>query len=240
MCLLYWLLWQGAWPAAAQPPPARQALVEQVQTQLSNLAGRTGVESLSAPVREALLSVPREAFLPAGQRPRAHENQALPIGFEQTMSQPLVVALMTELADVQPGERVLEVGTGSGYQSAILRALGAEVYSIEILEPLAQRAAQALRATGYGGGGLHLRVGDGYAGWPEAAPFQAIMVTAGADHVPAPLLEQLAPDGVLLIPLRHGFLRETLMELRRDGEGGISQREVLPVRFVPLQRARSP
>lgn len=238
-CVLGGLLLCALLPGVqAEPSPALEALLAEVEADIAALAPETGVERLSEAVRAAFLRVPREAFVPPGQRPHAYENRPLPIGHGQTISQPFIVALMSELAELGPGERVLEVGTGSGYQAALLAELGAEVYSIEILEPLGRRAETTLRELGYRD--IRLRIGDGYAGWPEAAPFDAIVVTAGPDHLPAPLVDQLAPGGVMVIPLKLGFQDEQLTVLRRDAEGRVSERRILPVRFVPLLRERSP
>ena len=179
-------------------------------------------------VLDAMRAVPRHEFVPAASRDRAYADSALPIGEGQTISQPYIVALMTEAVAIRSGERVLEVGTGSGYQAAVLAALGADVYSIEIVEPLARRAAETLRRLGYG---VHLRHGDGYRGWPEAAPFDAIVVTAAPPRVPPALVAQLAPGGRLVIPV--GEEEQELQVLRR-GPSGIETRHVVPVRFVPM------
>lgn len=189
-----------------------------------------------AAVLEAMRKVPRHAFVPVELRSRAYEDRPLPIGHEQTISQPYIVALMTELARVGPGDRVLEVGTGSGYQAAVLSALGAEVHTIEIVEPLASRARATLETLGYGR--LHYRVGDGYRGWPEAAPFDAILVTAAPDHVPQALVDQLALDGRMVIPVGRGV--QNLVVITRTA-GGIRREEITPVRFVPMTgEAESP
>jgi protein-L-isoaspartate(D-aspartate) O-methyltransferase len=177
----------------------------------------------------ALRRVPRHAFVPPSERAHAYEDHALSIGHGQTISQPYVVALMTELAALRPGARVLEVGTGSGYQAAVLAELAGAVYSIEIVAPLARRAAATLAAQGYGA--VHVRHGDGYRGWPEAAPFDAILVTAAAPRVPPALLEQLAPDGRLVIPVGDA---EQALEVHHRTERGFEVQRVLPVRFVPM------
>ncbi len=179
-------------------------------------------------VLEAMRTVPRHEFVPAASRDQAYADRPLPIGEDQTISQPYIVALMTELAEVRPGDRVLEVGTGSGYQAAVLVALGANVYSVEIVEPLARRAAETLRRLGYG---VHLRHGDGYRGWPDAAPFDAIVVTAAPPRVPPALVAQLAPGGRLVVPV--GDDEQELQVLVRR-PSGIETRHVVPVRFVPM------
>ena len=161
-------------------------------------------------------------------RDHAYEDRPLPIGEGQTISQPYIVAAMTELLALEPGERVLEVGTGSGYQAAVLAELGADVYSIEIVEPLGRRAAEDLARLGYE---VNLRIGDGYRGWPEAAPFDAIIVTAAPEQVPPPLIEQLKVGGRLVIPV--GSWSQELVLLRKE-EDGVHRERVADVRFVPM------
>jgi protein-L-isoaspartate(D-aspartate) O-methyltransferase len=179
-------------------------------------------------VLAAMRAVPRHEFMPEKVRAQAYEDRPLPIGEGQTISQPYIVALMSELLDLAEGERVLEVGTGSGYQAAVLAELGVEVYSIEIVEPLARRAAEDLKRLGYP---VNLRIGDGYRGWPEAAPFNGIIVTAAPDHVPKPLVEQLALGGRLVIPV--GSFSQELVVLRKE-EDGLHRESVADVRFVPM------
>lgn len=191
------------------------------------IAGR-GVENTA--VLDALRQVPRHLFIPESVRDQAYEDYPLPIGEGQTISQPYIVALMTQLADLGPNDKVLEIGTGSGYQAAVLSRLAREVYSIEILEPLGRRAAGILRRLGYDN--VHVRVGDGYGGWPEEAPFDAILVTAAApDQVPRPLEEQLKVGGRMVIPVGKYF--QDLVVLTRTPEGKV-RRSVIPVRFVPM------
>jgi protein-L-isoaspartate(D-aspartate) O-methyltransferase len=182
-----------------------------------------------ARVLAAMRAVPRHEFVPSDMASRAYDDTPLPIGHEQTISQPYIVALMTELAAVRPGAKVLEIGTGSGYQAAVLAELAKDVYSIEIVEPLARRAAETLRRLGYAR--VHLRTGDGYRGWPEAAPFDAVIVTAAPGKVPAPLLEQLAPGGRLVIPVGTS---EQMLEVHRRTPTGIEIERTVPVRFVPM------
>ena len=186
-------------------------------------------------VIEAMRRVPRHKFIPESQRGRAHEDVPLPIGYGQTISQPYVVALMTHLADIQPGTTVLEVGTGSGYQAAVLAELGAQVWTIEIVTPLGQRAAATLAALGYTN--IHTRIGDGYGGWPEAAPFERVLVTAAPETIPPPLIEQLAPGGRMVIPVGKQDDTQDLQLLTRDAEGELTVESVLPVRFVPFTGA---
>lgn len=181
-------------------------------------------------VLRALRTVPRHEFVPAEFRRRAYGDHPLPIGEDQTISQPYIVALMTELAGVKRGSRVLEIGTGSGYQAAVLAELGAEVWTIEIIEPLGRRAAEDLRRTGYDK--VHCRIGDGYAGWPEAAPFDAIIITAAPPKVPQPLLDQLKPGGRLVVP--EGEHDQELVVYRKDEAGRVRREFTEHVRFVPM------
>lgn len=179
----------------------------------------------------ALGSVSREEFVPDDLRARAYEDSPLPIGYGQTISQPYIVALMTSLAAAEPGKTVLEVGTGSGYQAAVLAKLGAKVFTIEIVEPLAKQASERLARLGYTN--VEVKAGDGYAGWREHAPFDAIVVTAAPDTVPPPLIEQLKPGGRLVIPVGSAGLQE-LSVIEKKGDGTTATRKVLPVRFVPF------
>jgi protein-L-isoaspartate(D-aspartate) O-methyltransferase len=182
----------------------------------------------------AMRAVPRHEFVPPDQRPYAYENTPLPIGNDQTISQPVVVAFMTQLVRPRAGMRVLEVGTGSGYQAAVLAETGARVWTIEIFRALAEAARQRLARLGYRG--VTVRHGDGYAGWPEAAPFDAIVVTAGADSIPPPLIEQLAPGGRLVMPVGDPHFDQELVLIEKDAGGRVASRRLLPVRFVPLLR----
>ena len=180
-------------------------------------------------VLAALRAVPRHELVPAAVREEAYSDHPLPIGFDQTISQPYIVALMTDLAAVERGDKVLEVGTGSGYQAAVLAEMGARVFSIEIVEPLARRAAADLERLGYRR--VHVRAGDGYRGWPSEAPFDAIIVTAAPPAVPAPLKEQLAVGGRLVIPVGEGI--QELRTIRRTA-GGFEEEPTIAVRFVPM------
>ena len=182
----------------------------------------------------AMRAVPRHEFVPEDQRAWAYVDTPLPIGHDQTISQPAVVAFMTQVIRPGPGLRVLEVGTGSGYQAAVLAETGARVWTIEIFRALADEARARLRRLGYRS--VQVRHGDGYAGWPEAAPFDAIVVTAGADSIPPPLIRQLAPGGRLVMPVGDPWADQQLILLEKDACGRIASRELLPVRFVPLLR----
>lgn len=181
-------------------------------------------------VLRALRAVPRHEFVPAEFRSRAYGDHPLPIGEDQTISQPYIVALMTELAGVKRGSRVLEIGTGSGYQAAVLAELGAEVWTIEIIEPLGRRAATDLKRTGYER--VHCRIGDGYAGWPGAAPFDAVIITAAPPKVPQPLLDQLKPGGRLVVP--EGDREQELVVYTKDAAGRVRREFAEHVRFVPM------
>jgi protein-L-isoaspartate(D-aspartate) O-methyltransferase len=183
-----------------------------------------------ARVLAVMREVPRHLFVPESEAAHAYEDHPLPIGWNQTISQPYIVALMTELAEISPEEKVLEIGTGSGYQSAVLARLAREVYSIEIVPGLARESAERLKKLGYAN--ATVREGDGYRGWGEHAPFDAIIVTAAPDRIPQPLLDQLAPGGRMVIPVGKFF--QELKVLSKDKNGKISEKDILPVRFVPM------
>ncbi len=210
----------------------RDRLWALVDAQIAQLAAETGFDRLSPEVREALRTVPRERFVPVEQRRRAYLNRPLPIGHGQTISQPLIVALMTEMLGIGPGDRVLELGTGSGYQAAVLDAFGAKVFSIEIVSPLGKQARATLDEVGHGD--VRTQIGDGYFGWPDEAPFDAIIVTAASDHIPPPLIRQLKPGGRMVIPVGSRYATQTLILVTRDMEGAVTTREIIPVTFVPL------
>jgi protein-L-isoaspartate(D-aspartate) O-methyltransferase len=209
-------------PTAADTDAARRARM--VETQIVARGVR------DPRVLEAMREVPRHLFVDASQSAEAYEDHPLPIAGHQTISQPYIVALMTELLDLQQGETVLEIGTGSGYQSAVLAKLAREVYSIEIVPELASEAGERLKRLGYTN--VIVREGDGYRGWPEHAPFDGIIVTAAPERIPEPLLDQLAPGGRMVIPVG-GFFQE-LKVFRKDAAGKVSEKDVLPVRFVPM------
>lgn len=233
---------------------AREALVAEIVAEVAATAAFLGKDRLDPRVLEALRKVPRHAFVPAWERPFAYENRPLPIGEGQTISQPYIVAIMTDLAQIGPGDRVLEVGTGCGYQAAVLAELAAEVDSIERVPALAAAAAERLAALGYRN--LRVRAGDGTRGWPreegaEPPRYDAILVTAAAqDGVPEALIGQLAPAGRLVIPVeqrpRGGALQEfalrslwfgpqqELLVVTKDAEGKVAEETILPVAFVPL------
>jgi protein-L-isoaspartate(D-aspartate) O-methyltransferase len=182
-------------------------------------------------VLEAMRKVPRHLFVPEAVRWRAYDDTPLPIGHDQTISQPYIVGYMSEALELRPTDRVLEIGTGSGYQAAILGELANEVYTIEIVPELAEQARVALEKSGYGN--VHVRQGNGYLGWPEAAPFDRIIVTAAPDEVPQALVDQLAMGGIMVVPVG-GVYDDQVMKIIRKTEKGVTTRETLPVRFVPM------
>ena len=209
-------------------------MLDAIRDSVRNSVDYTGRAQLSTRVMDAMGAVAREEFVLPQYRHLAYQNTPLPIEAGQTISQPLIVALMTDLLDPQPDDVVLEVGTGSGYQAAVLAHLVKHVYSVEIVEDLAEDAAEVLQRLDYTN--VTVRAGDGYAGWPQHAPFDGIIVTAAAGEIPPPLLRQLKPGGKLVIPVgeEHGYQELLLVEVDEAGE--ISRQSVLPVRFVPLTR----
>lgn len=215
----------------------RRDLLRRIEEEVRATAHWLGKDRLDPAVMAAIGRVPRHAFVPRMEEANAYCNEPLPIGFGQTISQPYIVAVMTDQAGVGPGSRVLEVGTGSGYQAAVLAELGCEVWSIEALPELAGEAAARLKALGYEA--VRCRQGDGAKGWPEAAPFDAILVTAAATAIPPALVDQLKRSGRLIIPLgseggrRHGA-SQRLLRLEKGDNGSLTETVVLPVAFVPL------
>lgn len=208
------------------------ALLTEIEAEFRATAHWTGRATLSPFVAAAIAKVPREAFVTPGSERAAYENRPLPIGHGQTISQPFIVALMTELLDLRADDSVLEVGTGSGYQAAVLAEISGRVCSIEVIPELAARAATALAAQGYGN--IELRTGDGGLGWPERAPFNAIIVTAAGVEVPPALLEQLGPGGRMVIPVGPVHGEQELLLITKDTVGTVTRRSILPVAFVPL------
>lgn len=224
------------------PIACREPAVASNQDSFATDRGRMVTEQIAARgvrdprVLRAMRDVPRHMFVPPAYQNRAYEDTPLAIGNGQTISQPYIVALMTELVRPQPNERAFEVGTGSGYQAAVLSPLVSHVYTIEIIEPLARDAERRLKTLGYNN--VTVRTGDGYAGWPELAPFDIIVVTAAPDHVPPPLVEQLKPGGRLVIPVGSVFDVQTLLLIEKDSSGQTRTRQVAPVKFVPLRRGK--
>jgi protein-L-isoaspartate(D-aspartate) O-methyltransferase len=223
--------------ADAQDYGAQRArMVAKVEALYAETRRETGLAAMAPPVREAMARVERHRFVPESERDRAYANHPLPIGAGQTISQPYIVALSTDLIAPRPGHTVLEIGTGSGYQAAVLAEIVAQVYSIELIGDLGRQAAATLSAAGYGN--VDVRIGDGYAGWPEKAPFDGIIVTAAAPRVPQALVDQLKPGGRMVIPVGASHAVQELLVLTKRADGGVDERRVLPVRFVPLVPGR--
>ena len=210
----------------------RQKMVKKIEHSVSQTRHYLDKSEFNTQVMKVMASVPRHEFVPADQLDYAYENRPLPIGHGQTISQPYIVALMTDLIETQPDYSVLEVGTGSAYQAAVLAELVDKVYSIEIIEPLGEAASKRLARLGYDN--VQTRIGDGYYGWPEAAPFDAIVVTAASSHVPPPLIKQLKKGGRMVIPVGSRFMTQQLLFVEKDSQGEVFTRQVMPVRFVPL------
>ncbi len=213
-------------------PKARQRMVNLIENDVKTTSNYIGMNTLSDDVMQAMRTVKRHLFVPESKIPFAYENRPLAIGHGQTISQPYIVALMTELLEPEPTDNVLEIGTGSGYQAAILSSLVDKVYTIEIIEPLAEQVKERFQKLQYTN--IISRTGDGYYGWEENAPFDGIMVTAAASHVPPPLLQQLKPGGRMVIPVGSRFLTQQLLLIEKKEDGQITTRQILPVRFVPL------
>lgn len=210
----------------------RKQMVQAIALHAHFARERLGKDALDPRVLAAMGRVPRHEFVPADLRPYAYLDQPLPIGCGKTISQPFIVALMTDLLDLQPGDTVLEVGTGLGYQAAILGELAGKVFSVELLEELAVAARQNLSRLGYEN--IEIRVGDGSRGWPEHAPFDKIVVAAGAEHVPAMLLDQLKPGGRIVLPAGPADAQELVL-VEKDASGHTSTRTLIPVRFSRLE-----
>jgi protein-L-isoaspartate(D-aspartate) O-methyltransferase len=211
---------------------ARQALVREIESDVRATADYLSRRALDRRVMAAMGSVPRHEFVQPQDRRHAYENRPLPIGYGQTISQPYVVAVMTDLSEPGPGCRALEVGTGSGYQAAVLSRLCDSVHTLEIVEPLGRQARARLARLGYDN--VEVRLGDGYYGWPDAAPYDVIIVTAVAGHVPPPLLKQLKPGGHMVLPVGTRFTTQQLVLVSKRANGSITTRQLLPVAFVPL------
>lgn len=210
----------------------RMAMINEIEADVRAGYGNLENRPLDEKVIKALGRVPRHEFVPYNLRYAAYENRPLPIGYGQTISQPYIVAIMTNLLQVGKDDRVLEIGTGSGYQIAVLAELVKKAYSIEIIEPLGKQAKERLQRLGYTN--IELRIGDGYYGWEEQAPFDAIMVTAAASHIPPPLINQLKPGGRMLIPVGSRFMVQELLLVEKSASGKVTTRQMLPVSFVPL------
>ena len=210
----------------------RLQLIDEIRADVRTTVNYTGIRALNERVMRAMETVPRHEFVPAGHRHAAYENRPLPIGHGQTISQPYIVALMTELLNPQPDDVMLEVGTGSAYQAAVLAELVAHVYTVEIVEPLAASAAQRLQRLGIEN--VTVKHADGYYGWPEHAPFDGIIVTAAGAQIPPPLVSQLKPGGRMILPVGGRFTAQHLILVEKHPDGRVTTEQVLPVMFVPL------
>ena len=231
------LAWLGMSGADAQDFAAQRArMVAEIDAMYAETRTETGLAAMAPRVRAALGKVERHRLVPADQANLAYRNHPLPIGHSQTISQPYIVALSTDLLAPEPNHVVLEVGTGSGYQAAVLAGLVKQVYTIEIVEALGRSAESRLAALGYKN--IEVRIGDGYKGWPEKAPFDGIVVTAAAPRVPQALVDQLKPGGRMVIPVGERWEVQQLLLIVRKADGTVEQKNVLPVRFVPLVPGR--
>ena len=210
----------------------RENMIRAIEANLRATSIYLKKEALDSRIMDAMNTVPRHVLVPINQRSHAYLNRPLPIGYGQTISQPYIVAIMTDLLNPQPEHTVLEVDTGSGYQAAILSRLVRQVYTIEIIEALGKRSKRDLAELGYDN--IQVWIGDGYYGWKQHAPFDGIVVTATASHIPPPLIQQLKPGGRMIIPVGSRFLAQQLLLLVKDEEGNVTTRQILPVRFVPL------
>jgi protein-L-isoaspartate(D-aspartate) O-methyltransferase len=217
-----------------QPSERCRRLLQQIKAEMAEIGSWYGQQSLDPHVLDAIARVPREAFVPPDEAPRAYANIPLPIGYGQTISQPFIVAVMTDLLQPKADHVILEVGTGSGYQAAVLGQLVKQVYSLEVVGALAEQAR--LRLAHLGCTNVEVRHADGYEGWSEHAPFDGIIVTAAAPFVPPPLVQQLKPGGRMVIPVDTGIEGQSLMLLERHASGQVTSRNMLPVAFVPLTR----
>ncbi len=213
----------------------RKHMVMEIVSTTVMVGERLGRYNLDPRVIDVMGSVKRHEFVPVEIQPYAYLDRPLPIGYDKTISQPFIVALMTDLLQVGPEDTVLEIGTGMGYQSAVLAALARKVYTIEIIEPLARQAVRRLAAAGIGN--VEVRIGNGYNGWPERAPFDRIIATAAPDLIPAPLINQLRPGGRMVIPAGLADSQQLILVEKSAADGKISTREILPVRFSELEEA---
>ena len=220
---------------AAEEAAERQDMVRTIQEHARSTADILGPSGLSAAVLEVMSRVERHRFVPEDQRSLAYADRPLPIGYGQTISQPFIVAFMTDLLEPEPDDVVLEIGTGSGYQAAVLSPLVAKVCTIEIIPELGRQASKRLEQLGYEN--VRTKIADGYHGWRDCGPFDGVVVTAAADHVPPPLVEQMKPGGRMVIPVGGLFAFQHLILVEKALDGSVQSRQVLPVRFVPFRRA---
>lgn len=218
--------------------PSLKRMLAEIEAEVGYTSDLTGRKALDPRVMAAMARVPREQFVPRDLRDAAFDNGPLPIGHGQTISQPYIVALMTDLLDLEPDGRVLEIGTGSGYQTAVLSCLAKTVYTVELIPALGQRASEQLAALDFTN--IEYRIGNGYQGWPEHAPYDAIIVTAAAPEVPTALTEQLKPGGRLVIPVGWQYMPQELLLISKDTHHVLHTRSVLGVAFVPLQDTAPP
>ncbi|MEM7026142.1 MAG: protein-L-isoaspartate(D-aspartate) O-methyltransferase [Pseudomonadota bacterium] len=223
----------GSGAYAADEDEARQQMVDYVEREASALSGETGIATIDGRVLEAMREVPRHAFLPEVLRPYAYRPQPLPVTRDQNLAAPLLVALMTHLAEVKPNDVVFETGTGAGYHAAVLSKLASQVYSVEVIEPLAEHAALLLKDLGYSN--VDVQAGDGYYGWPGHGPYDVILIKEAIDHLPRPLLSQLKRGGRLVIPLGPARGPQYLTVVHKDQAGKLREQRIMPVRFSPLQ-----
>ena len=210
----------------------RQQMVEEIAEDARRVAKFVEKDTFDESIMRVMQDTPRHLFVPEDARPFAYENRPLPIGFGQTISQPYIVALMTDLLQPESDHKVLEIGTGSGYQAAVLAQLVKQVFSIEIIKELGQSSTRLLNELGYNN--VSTRIADGYDGWPEHAPFDSIIVTAAISHIPPPLVRQLKNGGTMVIPVGTGFQTQQLTLVKKDMTGEITTRQIIPVIFVPF------
>ena len=232
LSLCFTLQWQPPAKAADIYSSAREKLIREIEIDVRRTSQYLNKFKLNPRVMDAMRSVPRHEFVPIKIRNLSYRNRPLPIGHGQTISQPYIVAIMTDLISVDPESKVLEIGTGSGYQAAILAEIVKEVYTIEIIEPLGKSAKKRLSKLSYAN--IHVRLADGYYGWQDKGPFDAIVVTAAASHIPPPLIRQLKPGGKMIIPVGGQFMVQHLVMVEKNIDGSTKTRQLLPVRFVPV------
>ncbi|MES9974424.1 protein-L-isoaspartate(D-aspartate) O-methyltransferase [Candidatus Thiodiazotropha sp. LNASS1] len=211
---------------------AREQMIRLIEQDVRETSIYLEKSALDERILKSLGEVPRHQFVPADVRSRAYDNRPLPIGYGQTISQPYIVAIMTDLIAPRAEHKALEIGTGSGYQAAVLSRLVEKVYTMEIVEPLGKQATERLKRLGFDN--IEVSIADGYYGWKEHAPFDIIIVTAAASHIPPPLIEQLKPGGKMIIPVGSRFMTQQLLLVDKNAEKEITVRQILPVRFVPL------